>query len=1624
MASNTLSGDRRWASARKSGMTILGKVPKPINLPSQRLENNGLDPNVEIVPKGTLTWGSRSSSATPNVWSSSTLLSPKTDGSTGSPSHYSGRPSSGSGTRPSTAGSDRSQDPSPNAWGSNSRPSTASGLLPSNQTPIVSARPRSAETRPGSSQLSRFAENSSESAVAWGATRTAEKLGVGSSKTDEFSLSSGDFPTLGSEKKSESHSPQGHNSQSPSAAASGASRPNEKLELPASGDSFVDNENASTFRTERNSYVEGGGGALLNQKWLNNPQQTQPYQSSKVTSHQFNSWHRPSGQHPDGVWYRGGAVGGPYRPAGPPGCFPVDPFTYCQRPFQPNSEAIPRPGTGSGTYHPTNGETYRPQVVPNSYMFPSHSLIPARPGPYQALGPYDGYHNYHQASFCSSGEQQIPSTEVSTRPNLYDEHPNHNNNLTSVEFLNIPGRDDSQLTKEPILSDRACVPHQGHYKVLLKPHDDLKDNHPQGKGQYGSSSPRHFDLEFKPGDSNSKEGELSIAGGKNETTKSVTLTDCQAPTELVGNHEDQLSKVGANNLGKNKCRTSDGLLRREPGITIPVVQDQKHYPIMRKNSALIEKIEGLNNKVRNADNLDVGQLPLRKEQTKQQKFANAKTERPAQATFSDAAPTENASTSSVTPMSVSFEGSSINGPISSTMVMPVSFDGGSINVINNSNEFIDSAVVPGTSEYQDFALMKPDSLIPGEAVYSHVPKRIISTRRNNYQAKPLLDNQVDGGLTRESSGRDSSVIPVEKKVADGPVSGILDNHSSKETVLTSSSDLLDHRAQRAKLKEIAAQRAKQLKEEEEERTREQKAKALAKLEELNRRSAAQSMNQKLNDAFSTRKSVQHQEESRTDIAQTDALTGNPPGGVLVENADIFLQAGDCDNKEHGTSIALPLNTVSHPSSLGHETNTTEMTTHNIGSQSHVSVGSKHKQMGHRRRQKVPLEKSLGEKPMMENVGSKCLDEVVQERSPDEKPVTAENKESPEIIDEVNTPAPDSAMLQHNGDPSLQHKKKNSRNSRNKNKDEPLMTSSLSFSAHSHENVEERLSESSKSHLPASITVTSSVLAQVSPENSGSQDSRDGVVHSNQGCSNIIEEVHGRLNNQWKPQPPRRPARSQQIVRNMDKVHGSETVVWAPIKPANKNEQPEESSQSSMMGSNYESSQRNEHDLHNGMRTRRAEIERYVPKPVAKEILQHENTRKSSSYVNQSATGDMPNESYTDSKGVRIGKFDGSEPRSTDFFSNTNGEDNKPSKRGRAHATWRQRSSSESTLPLQNSNESLSSSDTSKLFNRPSGQHQLLPEQVKSDGWESRNDSLVKDSGVLPAVIKDQGVTSRQRNQQVHRPRGRNYVTTPDHQYLQHGMDDKAGVGSPILDINETDTRNSTKDNKNAITEHIRTQSHWKPKSQTYSHNQQQGTTGSGSQRNPSHDGRSEKFTSPGFESNSSYNENDSALTEKDHVVTDAGHKDSIRTETGASSSDPSKEQIHIPKPDVPIDTALPPENMNAQRHGHRGGRFNRGQEATYRIRDSMLTSGRSNVQKNGDKRKNNSHLGYQPVGSYNKPSDIRQLDSHIDQEAQSHHASRQRYKERVQTQTRNPGHFVRRDSGATAHVNDSCNSEE
>jgi len=125
--------------------------------------------------RGSLSWGNKSPSSALNAWGSS--VSPSASGGTSSPSQLSARPSSGgSGTRPSTSGSDRASELTSRVWGSNSRPSSSSGVPTSSQTSQAPLRPRSAETRPGSSELSRFAEHVTENSVAWNVARTTEKL--------------------------------------------------------------------------------------------------------------------------------------------------------------------------------------------------------------------------------------------------------------------------------------------------------------------------------------------------------------------------------------------------------------------------------------------------------------------------------------------------------------------------------------------------------------------------------------------------------------------------------------------------------------------------------------------------------------------------------------------------------------------------------------------------------------------------------------------------------------------------------------------------------------------------------------------------------------------------------------------------------------------------------------------------------------------------------------------------------------------------------------------------------------------------------------------------------------------------------------------------------------------------------------------------------------------------------------------------------------------------------------------------------------------------------------------------------------------------------------------------------
>lgn len=587
MTSSMIMGEKKWASARRSGMTVLGKVavPKPLNLPSQKLENHGLDPNVEIVPKGTLSWGSHSSSV-PNAWGSLSV-SPNADGSTGSPSHLSGRPSSGSGTRPSTAGSDRAQDLAPNVWGPSSRPSSASGALTSNQTALTSLRPRSAETRPGSSQLSRFAEPPPDNSVAWGPNGASNKLGVTPSNKDGFSLSSGDFPTLGSEKdvsgKNIDSQEYGDNNRPGSSFSEAASGKEKNL---TSSVGNIKDETANTWTRDGTQHTEYGVHPTA-ERWHSD----MPLGGNHHRPPQhFDAWHGPPMNRPPGGWYRGPPGGPPYGVPLHPSGFPMEPFPF-YRPQMPlnSSQQVP-PGATPRGHHPKNGELCRPHL-PEGYI---HPRMPINPGFYPAPMAYEGFYG-PPMSYCNPNERDMPLMGMPPGPPVYKRHPYEKaidpHSRSPVHVSRGRPSTPERMASRSGLSDDT----QGPYKVLLKQTNDWDEKIAEEEWDHGVPS-NVLCIEKDQPLAQLQKNEWGL-----EDDQGTYPLDSAKLPERRGKASSDVDILGNKSVNESNFSQSSQVLSASP-----------------KGSNLMQKIDGLNAKARNVDGRpDVSTLPCKEVQYNQ-----------------------------------------------------------------------------------------------------------------------------------------------------------------------------------------------------------------------------------------------------------------------------------------------------------------------------------------------------------------------------------------------------------------------------------------------------------------------------------------------------------------------------------------------------------------------------------------------------------------------------------------------------------------------------------------------------------------------------------------------------------------------------------------------------------------------------------------------------------------------------------------------------------------------------------------------------------------------------------------------------------------------------------------------
>lgn len=449
-----LSSERRGSSARR-GMTVLGKipaVPKPINLPSQRLENRGLDPNVELVPRGSVSWGStgRSPPTSSNAWGTPAQASspPSSGGAwgsrTGSASAgssgvsggaaFSGpgnipRPSSGgSGTRPTSGGpgarpssaesleltqqssadSFSSGGHSSSAWGA--RPSSASGVLGQAQPQLAPSpsRPRSADIARPSRNLSEFGEQSgpqpSAGHAAWGNRGPPRRLGEEPHQVSRFQLTRTDFPTLGSEKNPDLR-PQQSNSGADRGTSVEAKVPHPEERgpptppgphedasavAPVSGYGHPDRGASESWRRESGAF-QGPPGPGAEGNWHRDGPPARPSFGGPVAPSE--SWRReggPSGGPSDDNWRRGGAPPvGQYGPPPGPGHYAHEgPGFMHQGRFGPGPAGFGRGAPGPGGYGHP-GEMYGNS---GPLLRPGGPMHGMRPNMFPGPVPYEGFY--------------------------------------------------------------------------------------------------------------------------------------------------------------------------------------------------------------------------------------------------------------------------------------------------------------------------------------------------------------------------------------------------------------------------------------------------------------------------------------------------------------------------------------------------------------------------------------------------------------------------------------------------------------------------------------------------------------------------------------------------------------------------------------------------------------------------------------------------------------------------------------------------------------------------------------------------------------------------------------------------------------------------------------------------------------------------------------------------------------------------------------------------------------------------------------------------------------------------------------------------------------------------------
>lgn len=755
------------------------------------------------------------------------------------------------------------------------------------------------------------------------------------------------------------------------------------------------------------------------------------------------------------------------------------------------------------------------------------------------------------------------------------------------------------------------------------------------------------------------------------------------------------------------------------------------------------------------------------------------------------------------------------------------------------------------------------------------------------------------------------------------------------------------------MKELAAERAKKLKAEEEERIKNQKAKALAKLEELNRRSSV--LQKKSNDTKVETNDAHDKQQAGLDVTAKLATSIAEPRDVIVPNrltallplndpnhtmvhvqsqatAQSHASDGDKDPDAHAASSSVR-NT---PSNMEHVVQKSI-------SQSHDISVVKAKQ-GYRKRHVVSEEKISGEK------ASASI-------------TTGNVKKNVDVpVDTVR------AVVAPHDDPV--QNKKGTRHLRSKKKvDDAPVTSKHPPVVFNEQNTV-RVSTEPKAHtggviINSSIVPTEGTVVTVGSITVGGI----SLAPMNQECVKSPDGTNSTESSRPRPQQARKSGKHQHVLRPVEKPHGNDGVLWAPVKPPVQNEQSDGAMPNAAVADLTQPTGKAIIDGENVTRAKRAEMERYVPKPMSKELQQQNPSHDKEAIDKPSAAkSDVAAESKKTSKGHG----------------------------GKSNPSWRKRNPNESALVAPDSVEQADSSYESKEVQNCTDQNQPVElgkqdTQLKSNADAAAENSSAPAQTVLLSVggAKEHSAANRQRRQHVKAQRNEASSYSNESKGREGKNDDVYQSATPIMDSNSSNHRNMPRSDvkSSGVVSHSRA---WKPKANSHPQNSSDGKI---AVEGPveSHGGGLEINMSKGSDT-TTHQDTSSKPMKRSDGADEVSHskQESLTWEDGNQKSETEQEQAN---------PALRRQGQPNARY-HRGGGAHRGRGA--------YDAGRPSHGTNAERRRGGSHLEYQPVASQNKATDFQQSPS-MEERTEGPPTSGQAFRERGHNRGLRPaGRFVRR----------------